>query len=162
MQFLFRLLARSGWGIDDRHAGPGGTPLQVAALPFELAADGTLRILLITSRRSGRWIVPKGWPVRGLTFGESAAREAFEEAGVRGDIGPELGVIAAVQDVSGARSVPMRVHGLRVTEQLERWRESHQRRRRWVSQAEAVELVSSAPLAQTIAAFDPAGLRSVG
>src|ERR1700752_5131799 len=58
---------------------------QFAALPFQIAPDG-LRVLLLTSRETRRWIIPKGWPIKGLKPREVAAREAFEEDGLRGTI----------------------------------------------------------------------------
>ena len=66
-------------------SSPGQPPrLQVAALCWRRSAKG-LRILLITSRDTGRWVIPKGWPMRNRTEPEAAAREAYEEAGLRGD-----------------------------------------------------------------------------
>jgi 8-oxo-dGTP pyrophosphatase MutT (NUDIX family) len=54
-----------------------------------------LEILLLTTRRSKRWIIPKGWPIKGLRPAKSAAREAFEEAGVRGRVGAKsIGLFA--------------------------------------------------------------------
>ena len=47
---------------------------------------GKVEVLLITSRDTGRWVIPKGWPIAGLAPAETAAREAWEEAGVEGDI----------------------------------------------------------------------------
>jgi ADP-ribose pyrophosphatase YjhB (NUDIX family) len=61
--------------------------IQYAALPYRFTPDAALEILLVTTRRSKRWIIPKGWPIKGLRPAKSAAREAFEEAGVRGKIG---------------------------------------------------------------------------
>ena len=58
-----------------------------AALCWRRAAAG-IEVLLITARRSGRWIVPKGHPIRGLPVHEAAAREAWEEAGVQGRVNP--------------------------------------------------------------------------
>ena len=64
--------------------GAGQPPrLQVAALCWRRSGKG-LRILLITSRDTGRWVIPKGWPMRNRTDAEAAAREAYEEAGLRG------------------------------------------------------------------------------
>src|SRR3546814_3136682 len=57
---------------------------QVAALPYRIDPDGAARILLITSRETRRWIIPKGNPIRGLEAHQAAAREAFEEAGISG------------------------------------------------------------------------------
>ncbi|MEN9850080.1 MAG: hypothetical protein RL128_243, partial [Pseudomonadota bacterium] len=47
---------------------------------------GKVEVLLITSRDTGRWVIPKGWPIDGLAPAQTAAREAWEEAGVEGDI----------------------------------------------------------------------------
>src|SRR3546814_17941333 len=57
---------------------------QVAALPYQIDAAGHARVMLITSRASRRWVVPKGNPVKGIALPEAAAPEAFEEAGVAG------------------------------------------------------------------------------
>ena len=62
-----------------------GRGTQYAALPYRVSG-GVLEILLITSRRTRRWIVPKGWPVEGLEPAQCAAMEALEEAGVTGDV----------------------------------------------------------------------------
>jgi 8-oxo-dGTP pyrophosphatase MutT (NUDIX family) len=68
-------------------AGPGHPPsLQVGALCWRRAKSGAIRILLATSRDTGRWVIPKGWPMRKRTEPEAAAREAYEEAGVQGEI----------------------------------------------------------------------------
>src|SRR3546814_3720198 len=59
---------------------------QVGALPFRRSADGVLEVMLITSRDTGRWIIPKGWPMEGRSGPSAAQQEAFEEAGVLGII----------------------------------------------------------------------------
>ena len=59
---------------------------QVAALPFRYVAPGSLEVLIITSRETGRFIIPKGWPMKGRADPEAAAIEAREEAGVVGKI----------------------------------------------------------------------------
>jgi 8-oxo-dGTP pyrophosphatase MutT (NUDIX family) len=59
---------------------------QIAALPVRLSADGSMDVYLVTSRGSGRWIIPKGNPIRGLKPWEAAAHEAREEAGLVGQI----------------------------------------------------------------------------
>src|SRR5580693_5290774 len=61
--------------------------VQYGALPYRFTPIAALEILIVTTRQSRRWIVPKGWPIKRLTPSKSAAREAFEEAGVRGKIG---------------------------------------------------------------------------
>ena len=67
--------------------GDGNTSLaqQVAALCWRLRKN-TLQFVLITSRDTGRWVIPKGWPVPGLALSAAAASEAWEEAGVIGRI----------------------------------------------------------------------------
>jgi ADP-ribose pyrophosphatase YjhB (NUDIX family) len=60
------------------------TRVQYAALPFRISARARTEFLLITSRETRRWIIPKGWPQKGRAPHRSAAREAFEEAGVLG------------------------------------------------------------------------------
>ncbi|MGB7917572.1 MAG: NUDIX domain-containing protein, partial [Rhodomicrobium sp.] len=59
---------------------------QVAALPLRLAKNGAIEILLVTSRDTGRWIIPKGWTSKRIKDCKAAAREAREEAGVKGKI----------------------------------------------------------------------------
>ncbi|MDB5688315.1 MAG: hydrolase [Sphingomonas bacterium] len=150
MQWLFRLLAQVGCGLDDRNAGPGGAALQVGALPYAIDTDGAVRVLLITSRRSARWIAPKGWPVRGLTLAEGAAKEAFEEAGVRGKAGEPIGLIPPARDGRGAMSPAILIHPLRVETELATWPERGQRQRRWLPPEEAAELAASPLLAAMI------------
>ena len=72
---------RTEIAIDQRHGGLE----QVGALIVR-RRRGSCEVMLITSRDTGRWIVPKGWPMRGKPDDEAAAQEAFEEAGVEGEI----------------------------------------------------------------------------
>src|SRR5580658_9664578 len=60
--------------------------LQIAALPSRRTAAGGVEVLLITSRETGRFIIPKGWPMKQLSDPDAAAREAYEEAGVVGKV----------------------------------------------------------------------------
>ena len=59
---------------------------QFAALPIRLDDSGGTEVMLITSRETRRWVIPKGWPMKGRTPGQAAMVEAFEEAGLEGDI----------------------------------------------------------------------------
>ena len=61
--------------------------VQYGALPYRFTPDAALEILIVTTRQTRRWIVPKGWPIKSLGPSKTAAREAFEEAGVTGRIG---------------------------------------------------------------------------
>ena len=56
--------------------------VQYGILPYRRTKPNSLEVLLITTRQSRRWIIPKGWPIKGLKPVKSAAREAYEEAGV--------------------------------------------------------------------------------
>lgn len=135
--------------------GGRNLPLQVGALPWRRGRDGGLEVLLVTTRGTGQWMVPKGWPMPGKSWAEAAAQEAWEEAGVKGRAGAaELGRFR--HNKSGLLRRPMpctvAVFPLAVDEELERWPERGQRTRGWFALAEARRVVRSAGLAAIIAA----------
>ena len=68
----------------ERNLKKQATRVQYGALPYRLKDDASVEVLLVTTRQTKRWIIPKGWPIKGLTPAEAAAREAYEEAGVQG------------------------------------------------------------------------------
>lgn len=108
--------------------------LQVGALPYRASADGSIEVLLVTSRGTGRWIIPKGWPMAGKSLSEAAAIEAWEEAGVRGPVPEaELGRFRYDKERFLLRPIPCEVvvYALSVEEELEDWPERRQRRRKW-------------------------------
>lgn len=94
-----------------------------------------LEVLLVTTRRTGRWIIPKGNVEPGERSHESAEREAFEEAGIEGRVTHEALGTYVHDKRSGPRKV--QVHPMRVHNELDDWPESDERRRRWVSVHEA-------------------------
>ncbi len=121
---------------------------QYAALPYRKSASG-LEILLITSRGSGRWIIPKGWPIAGLTASQSAAREALEEAGVKGNVGSEsIGSYPYDKQLADDTSClcEVEVFVLEVVDELDRWPEQHERQRKWLGVEQAAEQVAEAEL----------------
>ena len=127
---------------------------QYAALPFRLT-DG-VEVLLITSRETGRWVIPKGWPMKGRTASQAAALEAFEEAGVTGEIAPKpLGAYPYVKYLkSGAgRPCKVKVFALRVSGQAEDWPEKGQRDARWLAWPEAAAAVQELRLGRLIRRF---------
>jgi 8-oxo-dGTP pyrophosphatase MutT (NUDIX family) len=131
-----------------------GAALQYAALPYRMG-DG-LEILLITSRDTGRWVLPKGWPMKGKTPPATAAREAFEEAGVKGKIGGSaIGRYSYGKRLSNGvvLACTVEVYPLAVERQLKRWPERGQRTHGWFSPSDAADLVEEAELASLIAAF---------
>ncbi|NBB83595.1 MAG: NUDIX domain-containing protein [Alphaproteobacteria bacterium] len=117
---------------------------QYAALPVR-HVDGRPEVMLITSRDTGRWIVPKGWPEKGMRPDAVAAMEAFEEAGVRGTVA-EAPVASYRYDKMLPRNrrvaVDVDVFLLAVEEVLDRWPEMAERERDWVPAAEAAMRIS--------------------
>jgi 8-oxo-dGTP pyrophosphatase MutT (NUDIX family) len=114
-------------------------------------------VLLVTTRRSRRWIIPKGWPIKGLKPPKSAAREAFEEAGVRGRVSAKaVGrfTYQKVLDESGVEATcEVTVYPLLVERQSVTWPEFGQRITQWVEPGEAVAMIKESDLKQLVAAF---------
>lgn len=139
-------------------AGAGHPPsLQVGALCFR-RTGGSHKVILITSRDTGRWVIPKGWPMRNRTEAEAAAREAFEEAGVRGEIGARsIGMYGYMKWLSPGRVIPcvVRIYPLEVRELLKRYPETGQRQVRWLTPKKAAKRVQEPELARLIRDFDP-------
>ncbi|MER9578893.1 NUDIX hydrolase [Mesorhizobium sp. M0189] len=129
--------------------------LQVAALPWRDSEDG-VEVMLITSRDTGRWVLPKGWPEAKEPLCEAAAREAGEEAGLRGTISHhEAGRYFYAKVLASGEEVPCEVlvFPLHVDKVADRWKEKRARIRKWVSAAEAVRMVNEPDLCQIIGHF---------
>ena len=125
---------------------------QFAALPVR-SGRGGFRVLLVTSRETGRWLIPKGWPIAGLSPSQTAAREAMEEAGVSGRIGiePFGHYYYAKRSRGGAtRYVRVDTHLLHVLRQYDQWPELGERLRRWFDVEDAAQLVREPDLADMI------------
>lgn len=128
-------------------------PIQTGVLPWRLAAKKRIEVLLVTSRRSGRWTIPKGWPMPGKTLAEAAAQEAFEEAGVRGTVDPKpIGRVRHIKQkiLTGDLAVTIVVHPMWVDREFPKWPELGQRKRRWFAPKEAARRVDSAELGDLI------------
>lgn len=130
---------------------------QFAALCYRLKND-KLQFCLVTSRRSGRWIVPKGWPMHGETPMDAAATEAYEEAGVRGKIHPRPVGVFSYYKVRSEDELPCMavVYPLQVKKVLKKWPEAKERQRKWVSRKKAAAMVDDAELSEIIMHFQPA------
>lgn len=132
---------------------------QIAVLPYRTlgpAVDAPIRILLITSRETRRWVVPKGGLMKGLPPHAAAAVEAEEEAGVLGAACPTpLGSYRYRKRRNSGASVwaDVDVFPFAVTEELETWDEQAQRERRWFTLAEAANAVEEQDLAALIRSF---------
>ena len=130
---------------------------QFGALCYRIT-DGKVQILLITSRRTKRWILPKGWPENNLTPGESAANEALEEAGVTGKLKERpLGVYCYEKRVGDGEYYPciVTIYALKVKNILEDYSEKSERQRKWFSRKVAAKKVLEPDLAQLLKSFDP-------
>lgn len=138
---------------------PDAVPSQCGAICYRLRA-GKPEVLLITTRGKGRWVIPKGWPISGLTPAEAASVEAWEEAGVLGPVHPPcLGQFSYIKRTGGqARHQVVGLYALEVTQQRDRFPERGQRKRRWVRATEAARLVAQPGLAEVLARFDPGAL----
>ena len=118
--------------------------LQYAALPYRRRADATIEIMLITSRDTNRWLIPKGWPEPGLGPAEAAAREAREEGGLVGRIDDRsMGAYhydKRLRDGSTVHCV-VEVFALQVVRQMKSWPERHERITRWFALQDAAQAV---------------------
>jgi 8-oxo-dGTP pyrophosphatase MutT (NUDIX family) len=129
---------------------------QCAALPWRRDESNTLQVLLISSRETRRWVIPKGWPMKGLSSAQTAAQEAFEEAGVRGAAKAKpAGVYHYDKRLKSGRiqHVRVAVHALKVAEESETWPEQDQRDKLWTTPADAAGLVDEPELKLLIQAF---------
>jgi 8-oxo-dGTP pyrophosphatase MutT (NUDIX family) len=100
--------------------------------------------MLLTSRGTGRWVLPKGWAEQDLTGPEVAAKEAFEEAGLVGEVQPDsLGTYSYLKEMPQAQATACRVEvfAMWVDRQLDDWPERAQQARCWFSPTEAAEKV---------------------
>ena len=125
---------------------------QIAALPVHTDATGTMRVLLITSRETRRWVIPKGWPMKGLKEHEAAAQEALEESGVygrvrRGSLGEYL---YWKRHPERFELCQVRVYLLSVHGQVASWREKGKRQLCWFSIDDAADRVEESGLRDLI------------
>jgi 8-oxo-dGTP pyrophosphatase MutT (NUDIX family) len=127
--------------------------LQVAALCYR-RKNGRKQVLLVTSRGTGRWIIPKGWPIDGKDAPGAALQEAWEEAGVRkGRVkGDALGIYCYEKELASGLPVPVEtlVFAVEVAALEKDYPEVAQRRRKWVSPDEAANMVREPELKQIL------------
>jgi 8-oxo-dGTP pyrophosphatase MutT (NUDIX family) len=131
---------------------------QSGALPWRRNGQGELEVLLITSRETRRWIIPKGWRIKGLSAQQTAAREAFEEAGVKGEVGKaKVGVFHYDKRLRSGRmqSVRVTVYPLKVDSEREAWPEVQERAKLWAPITAAADLVQEPELASLLRTFSP-------
>ncbi|HVI89804.1 MAG TPA: NUDIX hydrolase [Dongiaceae bacterium] len=126
---------------------------QAGVIPYSMV-NGTIRVLLVTSRDTGRWLIPKGFVDDGHTPLTAAVKEAFEEAGVEGVTETEtpLGFFTYFKRLKTGEDRPTSVivYLLRVEKQCKKWPEKKQRQSAWFTPEEAAKLVKEPGLAELL------------
>ncbi|MGF7159261.1 ADP-ribose pyrophosphatase YjhB (NUDIX family) [Rhodoligotrophos appendicifer] len=128
----------------------------MAALPIRRAPTGDLSVLLVTSRQTRRWIIPKGNLIKGLPDHEAAAVEALEEAGVVGEISSQsIGSYTFRRQIDSRwQLIRVAVYLLEVRQQLDTFKEQAERELRWCTILEAADLVREEELQALIRSVD--------
>lgn len=139
---------------------------QFAAICYRTTPKKGCEVLLITSRDTGRWVIPKGWPMKGKTGAECALQEAFEEAGVEGrpDPGP-IGIYSYDKVLGDGALQPcvVSVFPVAVARLKNNFPERAERDRRWFTPQKAAQKVAEPELQALLAGFAPAsGARGTG
>ena len=127
--------------------------VQYGALPYRVNSGSRAEFMLVTSRETRRWVIPKGWPKKGKSPHRLAAREAFEEAGVVGAIGRRsVGSFSYEKRVKkgGLIECEVRVFPLEVKRQSKQWPEMQERKIKWLSASKAAEKVKEPMLGKII------------
>jgi len=123
---------------------------QSAVIPYRTVAT-KLEILLVTSRRKRRWIIPKGIIDPGTTAVESACKEAYEEAGVKGR--SDQRVVGKYEYKKWGGTCVVKVFALEVKSVLGSWPEAELRKRKWMTKKQAVKQVEHPGLSAIIRKF---------
>jgi 8-oxo-dGTP pyrophosphatase MutT (NUDIX family) len=151
---LLRAVARRETGKNDTEVEPRK---QVAALPYA-RVNGAIKVMLVTSRETGRPVLPKGWAEKSLSDPEAAEREAFEEAGLKGKISKKpVGSYDYVKIVGPGFALPctVAVYPLQIRKHLKIWPEKAERERLWLTIEEAASRVAEPELAKILRNFKP-------
>ena len=126
---------------------------QIAALPVHWDKNGKLRVLMVTSRDRGRWVMPKGWQMDGKKPWRAAEIEALEEAGAVGFISDTpIGHYHYDKRLDDGTSTPCRVmlYPMVVEKLKRRWKERKQRKRHWFSPKKAAKLIEEKELSELL------------
>ena len=130
--------------------------IQFAVLPWRINEGGGSQVMLLTTRETRRWTIPKGWPMKGRKLAEVASQEAYEEAGLVGHIVSKrpLGTFHYEKQLTKeSRLCQVRVFSFRVERQLDDWPEKQQRETKWFDVSEAAALVEEDGLHGIITRF---------
>jgi 8-oxo-dGTP pyrophosphatase MutT (NUDIX family) len=129
---------------------------QHAALPYRRNKKGVVEIMLVTSRETRRWIIPKGWPIAGVEPHNLAALEAMEEAGLLGKIGEKPIGLYHYDKKRGDGSIvncTVDTFALEVEQQMPTWPEQDERKTKWFTADEAASQVQEPELRDLIKKF---------
>lgn len=113
--------------------------------------------MLVSSRETGRWVLPKGWPMKGIKPHKTAAREALEEAGILGKVAksPLGGYSYAKRLENGSLQIcQVQVFAFEVERERNSWLEKHERTRKWFAVAAAAAAVEEPELREAILKFE--------
>jgi predicted phosphate transport protein (TIGR00153 family) len=154
--------------IPSARLSPEDVIRQIAALPYRTTGNagtgvGSVQIMLVTSRESRRWVIPKGNQESGLAPHAAAAAEAEEEAGVCGQVCPTpLGSYRYRKKRGSGASlmIDVDVFPMVVTRELSHWKEQSQRERRWFSLGDAAAAVDEPDLRELIKSFSASGFKA--
>ena len=124
--------------------------LQSAAIPFRII-DSRVEILLITSLKKKKWILPKGIIEPNLSAQESAAKETFEEAGISGEV--YLDKIDIYTYAKWGGECQVQVFALKVEKIHRNWLESDLRRRKWFAIDDAIDIVERKEIKRSLQKF---------
>lgn len=130
---------------------------QIAALPVRWTDEGKVRVLMVTSRGTGRWVMPKGWVMDGKKPWHAAEIEALEEAGAIGRIASEpLGKYRYEKELGEGELVPIKVtvYPMLVRRLKANWKERQDRERRWFSLSGAAARVDEPDLRKLLLNLD--------
>ncbi|ROT99064.1 NUDIX hydrolase [Histidinibacterium lentulum] len=132
---------------------------QFAVLPWRVD-KGKLRVCLVTSRGTGRWIIPKGWPMDDMSPAEAAAVEAWEEAGLKGRVSPRpIGIYATRKRFEETEFPVIAIlYGMQVAASASSFPERAERKRKWLSPKKAAARLDEPELAHIVRRFDPRSL----
>lgn len=128
---------------------------QVGALPLRKAPSKTIEVLLVSSRDTGRWVIPKGWPSKRMADSAAAAREAKQEAGVTGKIAKKpVGTYRYRKiEKENIRLIEVDVYVLWVKKEKKQWKEKAERNRVWFDAQTASRKVREPNLRALISAL---------
>ena len=140
-----------------RKALKRGKNIQFAALPYRIHKEKT-EVLLITSRGTRQWLLPKGWPMDGFKPHKAAAQEAWEEAGILGRARKHCLGIYRYRKTRGAKrgqTIRVMVYPLEVENLARLYPEAGQRQRKWLNPKKAAKHIGHPDLAKLVRNFDP-------